>query len=100
MDTSGRPAPRARFTTHGETTDLELAIDDTGQLRAVSLKQWGQKDRGAFGYRTFGGVFDEERTFDGYALTTRLRVGWGGSENLGAWNGEFFRATIDEAKFR
>ncbi|MBC8143251.1 MAG: hypothetical protein H7Y38_17635 [Armatimonadetes bacterium] len=92
--------PRARFTTHGETTDLDLAISDTGRLRAATLKRWRQTDGGDFGYRPFGGVFDEERTFGGYTIPTRLRVGWHGSENPGTWEGEFFRATITEAHFR
>lgn len=92
--------PRARFTTHGETTDLALTTDDSGQPRAASLNRWGQQDGAAFGYRPFGGTFDREATFDGYTIPTRLRVGWDCPDIPGAWDGEFFRATITGAKFR
>ncbi len=90
----------ARFTTHGETTQLNLATRNTGQVCGADLRRWGQPDGKAFRYRTFGGIFDEERTFDGYTIPTRLRVGWDYEANPDAWTGEFFRATIDDARYR
>ncbi|MBC7809372.1 MAG: hypothetical protein H7145_24825 [Akkermansiaceae bacterium] len=90
----------ASFTTNGETTGLELVTSNTGQLRAASLPRWGQPDGEAFQCRTFGGIFDEERTFGGYTIPTRVRVGWDYGTNPDAWTGEFFRATITEAHYR
>lgn len=90
----------ACFTTDGETTGLELVTSDTGKLRAASLPRWGQPDGKPFQYRTFGGIFDGERTFEGYTIPTRVRVGWDYGTNPDAWSGEFFRATITEAQYR
>lgn len=90
----------ASFTTNGETAGLELVTLDTGQVHAASLSRWGQPDNEVFQYRTFGGIFDEERSFGGYTIPTNVRVGWDFGVSPDAWSGEFFRATIDEAHFR
>jgi hypothetical protein len=48
----------------------------------------------------FGGILEEEGTFCGYTIPTRLRIGWYfGSERFES-EGEFFRATIDDAIYR
>jgi hypothetical protein len=53
-----------------------------------------------FRYVDFGGILEEESTFCGYTIPTRLRVGWYfGSERFES-EGEFFRATIDDAIYR
>ena len=55
---------------------------------------------GAFHYADFGGLVEEESTFDGYTIPTRMRIGWYfGTERFEA-EGEFFRVTIDDALFR
>jgi hypothetical protein len=56
----------------------------------------------------FGGILEEEGTFCGYTIPTRLRVGWYfGSVGVASplekrfeSEGEFFRATIDDAVYR
>jgi hypothetical protein len=91
---------RGRFSAHGEAADISYAVDSEGRLRSVSMPRWGDPGNRSFGYAICGGVADEERTFGGYTIPTRLRVGWHfGSERFES-EGEFFRVTIDDAVFR
>jgi len=58
------------------TVTLELAKD--GALRATSMLRWGHpENRGRFEPVPFGGEVEEERSFGGYTLPSRVRVGWG-----------------------
>jgi hypothetical protein len=46
----------------------------------------------------FGGTMESEKTFGGYTIPTRIRVGWNfGNEKFE--KGEFFRAEITNAEF-
>jgi hypothetical protein len=84
----------------GEAVDVHLDVDASGRLDAVSLKRWGEVDPGAgFAYHDFGGVAEEERTFGGYTIPTRLRVGWHVGSDRFAPEGEFFRCRIKTAEF-
>lgn len=79
---------------------VEFSIDEQGRLRSVQMQRWSNPDRGAFRLVDFGGMLEDERTFDGYTIPTRVRVGWFfGSPRFEA-EGEFFRATIEQAIFR
>ena len=68
--------PRASFTVQGETVELELTLDDRGRLNAVKLPRWGNPEGAEFHYVDFGVVVEEEHTFGGYTIPTRLRAGW------------------------
>lgn len=88
------------FVVQGESAELDLTVDQTGQLKTFKLPRWGNPDGTEFRYVDFGGILEEERTFGGYTIPTRLRVGWYfGSERFES-EGEFFRATIDDAVYR
>jgi hypothetical protein len=91
---------RARFSDQADAGDLELEIDEHGRLRRVQLDRWGNPD--GLGYRDieFGGFVDDEGTFQGYTIPTRLRVGWHVGSGRFESEGEFFRVTIDEAVYR
>lgn len=90
----------ASFTAQGEQAELDFALDQTGQLKTAKLPRWGNPDGGEHRYVDFGAIIEEESTFSGYTIPTRLRVGWYfGSERFEP-EGEFFRATIDEAIYR
>ncbi len=91
---------RASLPVQGRTVDLEFHVDDTGRLAAVSLQRWGNSEGGEFHQADFGAVAEEERSFAGYTVPTRLRVGWHFKEGLFARDGEFSRVTIDEATYR
>lgn len=43
---------------------------------------------------------EEEATFDGYTIPTRVRVGWYFGTDRFEPEGEFFRCTLDAAVFR
>ena len=78
-------------------TAITLSIPPEGRPREVSLKRWGnQTGTGEYDYIPFGVAFDEEGTFGGFTIPTRLRAGWWfGTERYN----EFFRATIEQAEF-
>lgn len=90
----------AGFTAHGETSGLELAIDGEGRVESLKLPRWGNPDGGEFRYADFGGVVEEEATFDGYTIPSRLRAGWHFDTGRFEPEGEFFRVQIDGAVYR
>jgi hypothetical protein len=97
---SSRTQIRARFTAHGEHATIDAVIDEIGRLCSVVMPRWGNPDGGAFGTYACGAFVDQEASFDGYTIPSRVRVGWHfGSERF-AKDGEFFRAIIDRAVFR
>jgi hypothetical protein len=90
----------ARVTIREETSELDLVIDENGRLETVKLLRWGNPGDTEFDYVDFGAIVEEENTFNGYTIPTRLRVGWHFGTDRFESEGEFFRATIDTAEFR
>lgn len=90
----------AAFSLLDEKTELSLTIGETGRLEQIRYKRWGNPEGHAFHYADFGGFVEEERTFDGYTIPTRMRVGWYFGTERFETEGEFFHVTIDEAVFR
>jgi hypothetical protein len=96
------------FVVQGERAELDFTIDRTGRLKTFKLPRWGNPDGAEFRDVDFGGSLEEERTFCGYTIPTRLRIGWYfGSVGVASplekrfeSEGEFFRATIDDAIYR
>ncbi|MEQ9671090.1 DUF6544 family protein [Coleofasciculus sp. G2-EDA-02] len=90
----------ASLTRFGESTELILTIDNQGRLESANLRRWGNPEGAEFHYANFGGFIEEEGTFCGYTIPTRLLGGWHfGSERFES-EGAFFRATIDQAIYR
>jgi hypothetical protein len=96
------------FVVQGERAELDFTIvgkaspleNRTGRLKTFKLPRWGNPDGAEFRYVDFGGILEEEGTFCGYTIPTRLRIGWYfGTERFES-EGEFFRATIDDAIYR
>ena len=88
------------FVVQGDRAELDFTIDQTGRLKTFKLPRWGNPDGTEFRYVDFGGTLEDDRTFCGYTIPTRLRIGWYfGSERFES-EGEFFRATIDDAIYR
>lgn len=88
------------FVVQGERGELDLTIDQTGRLNTLKLPRWGNPEGAEFHYVDFGGIVEEEGTFCGYTIPTRLRIGWYfGSERFES-EGEFFRVTIDDAIYQ
>ena len=92
--------PHARLTVQGETGELALTIDGEGRVKTFSLQRWGNPGGKEFCYADFGGVVQDEGRFDGYTIPTRLRVGWHFGTDRFESEGEFFRATVDDAAYR
>ena len=89
------------FVVQDERAELDFTLDQTtGRLKTFKLPRWGNPDGTEFRYVDFGGTLEDDRTFCGYTIPTRLRIGWYfGSERFES-EGEFFRATIDDAVYR
>ncbi len=91
---------RASFAVLGEKVEPAFTVDSAGRLESLELKRWGNPEDADFHYADFGGFAEDEATFGGYTIPTRLRAGWHfGSERFDS-EGEFFRVTIDDAKYR
>jgi hypothetical protein len=88
------------FVVQGEKAEGDFTIDRTGRLKTAKLPRWGNPDGAEFRYVDFGGIFEEEGTFCGYTIPTRLRIGWYFGSDRFESEGEFFRATIDDAIYR
>jgi hypothetical protein len=81
-----------------ESGKLNLILQEDGRPCGITLERFGNPGGGAFDWHSFGGVIEAEKTFSGITIPTRLRAGWWyGSERFR--EGEFFRATIDDARF-
>lgn len=92
--------PHARFTAHNETAEIDYAIDENGRVESVNMPRWGNPGNAEFRYANFGGFVEQEATFSGHTIPTRLRVGWHfGTERFES-EGEFFRVTVDDAAYR
>jgi hypothetical protein len=90
----------ASFMAQGEQAALDFALDPTGRLKTAQLPRWGNPDGAEHRYVNFGAMVEDEGTFGGYTIPTRLRVGWYFGRERFEPEGEFFRATIDEAIYR
>ena len=95
-----RSHPHAHFTMLGRAAELDLAIEENGRATTASLPRWGNPEGAAFHDVNFGGVLETEGTFEGYTIPTRIRAGWYFGTDRFETDGEFFRATIDQAHFR
>lgn len=84
----------------GEKIDLLMNLTPDGGLESVQYKRWGNPGGGAFHYADFGGFVEEEGTFEGYTIPTRMRLGWHFGTERYESEGEFFRVVIDAVKFR
>ena len=98
--TSGSSHLHAGFTAHDETSNLAMTINNKGRLESLKLPRWGNPEGAEFHYVDFGGVAEEEGTFSGYTIPTRLRIGWYRDTDRFASEGKFFRVTIDDAVYR
>jgi len=95
------PLAQALVRAHGEDSLVDIGVDATGAAHSVSASRWGNPAGGAFDYDDFGGVIEEERTWCGVTIPSKLRLGWFfGTPRFDEPGGEFFRVTIDSADFR
>jgi len=97
---AGEAHATATLSVAGHRASVTLALDEAGRPVTVSLARWGNPEGGAFRAIPFGAIAEAHRTFGGYSIPSRLRVGWQFSGDRFESEGEFFRCTIDEAEYR
>lgn len=90
----------ACITVQDLASELALEVDGDGRLKTLKLSRWGNPGGGKFRYVDFGGIVEEEKTFSGYTIPARLRIGWYFGTDRFEPDGEFFRCTIDRAEYR
>ena len=90
----------ASFETFGQRGEVVFEVDPHGRILSVRFRRWGSPGGGAFTEADFGGSFSAERTFGGYTIPTKMRMGWYFGSGRFEMEGEFFRAEIREASFR
>lgn len=90
----------ADVTLQEQHAHYELSLDEQGRVRSVSMLRWGNPEGHGYGAWPFGGMAEEERTFEGFTIPSKLRIGWYFGTDRFEPEGEFFRCTIDEAVYR
>lgn len=91
--------PHAHIVAQGESAELALRIAANGAVKNVEVLRWAHTGGGDFHYRPFGAIVEEEHTFNGYTIPTRLRVGYHAGSDRFEDDGEFLRIAIDAATF-
>jgi hypothetical protein len=91
---------RAGLWIHGQRSAVDLEVDADGSLRSLRLQRWGNPEGREFHFVDFGGRIEAEATFGGYTIPTRLRIGWHFGTDRFESDGEFFRAEVEDARFR
>jgi len=90
----------ADVTLREQHAHCELFLDEQGRIRSVSMLRWGNPEGHGYGALPFGGMAEEECTFGGFTIPSKLRIGWYFGTGRFEPEGEFFRCTIDEAIYR
>ncbi|MBV8222650.1 MAG: hypothetical protein JO293_04770 [Candidatus Eremiobacteraeota bacterium] len=83
-----------------ERMELTIEIDRDGRPGGVALERWVDQTGDGFEYVPFGGFVEEERTFSGFTIASRLRAGYFVGSDRFAAEGEFFRCAVDDAQYR
>ena len=89
----------ADVTLREQHTHFELYLDEQGRIRSVSMLRWGNPDGHGYEALPFGGMAEEERTFAGFTIPSKLRIGWYFGTDRFEPEGEFFRCMINEAVY-
>jgi hypothetical protein len=93
------PRPHVHICAHGEWAELALQIGADGSLCALRLFRWSNAGGGRFRYVPYGGMVEDEDTFGGYTIPTKLRLGYFAGTDRFAIDGESLRVTVDDATF-
>ena len=89
----------AHFPLGGSAASVALELLPNGQPTSCLIMRWGSVNKESFRYMPFGGTIEEEATFGGFTIPSKLSVGWNfGNEKYA--EGEFFRCRVEGAEFR
>ena len=89
----------AHFTAQKEAASVEFTLGASGELESISMPRWGNVGGGPYRLIPFGGFIERSSIFGGFTIPTQLRVGWFFGTDRFNSEGEFFRATIDNAEY-
>jgi hypothetical protein len=78
---------------------VDLRVGATGQLEFVTVHRWGNPDRRGWREIPFGGAVEDDQTFGGMTIPSRMSVGWFCGTGQAA-QGEFFRVHVTSAGFQ
>lgn len=93
-------AIKANFNAFNENITLCIKTNNSGKMEEISLNRWGNIDSDKYKYIPFGAYIEEEQTFDGCTIPSRLRAGWFFGSSKFDTEGEFFRVTINNVKYK
>jgi hypothetical protein len=82
------------------STELHLTLDEQGRATTAMFRRWGDPDGKGNRDVDFGVFLDQERPFGGFTIPSNVRAGWFFDTERFESEGEFFRATIDNAEYR
>ncbi|GAA1764794.1 DUF6544 family protein [Kocuria aegyptia] len=82
-----------------EREDALIRVDPEGRLQELSMQRWGDPGGTGYGRHPFGVALSEEAEVAGVRVATVLRAGWAWGTERQA-EGEFFRARIQDVRFR
>ncbi len=97
---TGPDSATAHVRAYDTDSSMDLGLAEHGGLRDLHTLRWGNPGGATFGMADFGGIVEQEGTFDGYTIPTQLRIGWYYRTDRFQTEGEFFRVVIDSAEFR
>jgi len=89
----------ALFVVGGSEFALHLTFAENGAVKSAWTLRWGNPDGGEHRFIPFGAIVEDEATFDGFTIPTKLRAGWYFGTDRFA-EGDFFHCTVTKAEFR
>ncbi len=90
---------RAVVTIDGDCVALTLTVSSEGKLTEITMERHGDVGVEWWGPIPYGFAVEEERTFEGYTIPTRVRGGWWyGTERYDVADASLFR--VVDARFR
>ena len=98
--TAASNVARVTLNIGGQAAEMSFVLDESGRLRRTSMRRCGNPEGGEFHWDSFGAIVENESTFGGYTIPSKLRVGWYFGTERFETEGEFFRCAIDNAAFR
>ena len=88
------------FDRAGEPAPINFQLGPNGRLQRIWTQRWGNPDKLGYRFLPFGAIAEQERTFGGFTIASRLRAGWFFGTDRYESDGEFLRVIVDDAIFR
>ena len=76
---------------------VDMCVGSGGALRPLTVHRWGNPGKQPWAEYPFGGAVEEESTFGGFTIPTRMTVGWFAGTDRSR-QGAFFRFHVTAAR--